>query len=264
MRSNKSENKEGRRDFIKKGSGAFLALSLSSSFVGSTLFSSCTPMKIVQTPALNDPALQCSFQQTPLSYSYNALEPYIDKETMEIHYTKHAAAYARSFAEAMLTEKVEGTLSVEAILGTISNYSPKMRNNAGGHYNHELFWKLMSPTPKSKPTGPLLTALEKQFGSYEAFVTAFEAQAKQRFGSGWTWLLIDKGNLIVCSTPNQDNPLMDVAEFKGFPLLGLDVWEHAYYLKYQNKRPDYISQWWKVVDWAVVEKRFAAASLTQK
>jgi Fe-Mn family superoxide dismutase len=136
-----------------------------------------------------------------------------------------------------------------------------MRNNAGGHYNHELFWQLMKPAPATAPSGTLADAITKTFGSFDAFKTAFGDAAKTRFGSGWAWLVLKKeGGLAICSTPNQDNPLMDIAEVKGFPLIGLDVWEHAYYLKYQNKRPDYINNWWNLVNWEFVQKRFDEAT----
>jgi len=144
-------------------------------------------------------------------------------------------------------------------LKNVSKYSPKVRNNGGGHYNHELFWKLMKPNGEGKASGKLLSAIEADFGSFDAFKTKFSDAGKSRFGSGWAWLLVgaDK-KLAIASTPNQDNPLMDVSEVKGYPLLGLDVWEHAYYLKYQNKRADYIDNWWKVVNWEYVQKRYAA------
>jgi Fe-Mn family superoxide dismutase len=155
---------------------------------------------------------------------------------------------------------------LEQVLANISKYSAKMRNNGGGHYNHELFWSILGTTPAGLPAtaGPedaLLKALKSSFGSYEAFVSQFETAAKTRFGSGWAWLLVDAtGKLVVSSTPNQDNPLMDVAEVKGTPILGLDVWEHAYYLHYQNRRPDYVTAFWKVVNWKAVADRFAAAT----
>jgi Fe-Mn family superoxide dismutase len=147
------------------------------------------------------------------------------------------------------------------LIKNISRYSPKMRNNAGGHYNHELFWQLMKPAPATAPAGTLADAITKTFGSFDAFKTAFGDAAKARFGSGWAWLIIKKeGGLAISSTPNQDNPLMDIAEVKGFPLIGLDVWEHAYYLKYQNKRPDYINNWWNLVNWDYVQKRYDEAN----
>jgi Fe-Mn family superoxide dismutase len=197
------------------------------------------------------------FEQEPLPYAYNALEPVIDAQTMELHYSKHAATYAKNLKEAAAAEKIDTGKSVEELLSNVSKYSPKVRNNGGGHYNHELFWKLMTSKGNERPSGKLLSAIEKEFGSFEDFKTKFSDAAKSRFGSGWAWLVADKNRkLTVGSTPNQDNPLMDVSDVKGFPLLGLDVWEHAYYLKYQNKRPDYIDAWWKVVNWEFVEKRF--------
>lgn len=202
-----------------------------------------------------------SYQQQALPYAYTALEPYIDALTMEIHYTKHAAAYTKNLNEACVAEKVDTTqLALTDVLKNISAYSPKMRNNAGGHYNHELFWQLMKPAPSVAPTGTLAEAIQKQFGSFADFQKLFSEAAKTRFGSGWAWLLLKKdGTLAVSSTPNQDNPLMDVAEVSGFPLIGLDVWEHAYYLKYQNKRPDYINNWWNLVNWEFVQARYTQA-----
>ena len=204
------------------------------------------------------------FTQTPLPYAYTALEPHIDARTMEIHYTKHAAAYASNLRDAAKEEGVDTAQPLEQVLGSISKFSAKMRNNGGGHYNHELFWSILgAPTEGGLPAaaGALLKSLKTSFGSYEAFVGQFETAAKTRFGSGWAWLLVDAtGKLVVSSTANQDNPLMDIAEVKGTPILGLDVWEHAYYLHYQNRRPDYVTAFWKVVNWKAVADRFAAAS----
>jgi Fe-Mn family superoxide dismutase len=205
------------------------------------------------------------FTQTPLSYSYTALEPHIDARTMEIHYSKHAAAYASNLRDAAKEEGVDTAQPLEQVLANISKYSTKMRNNGGGHYNHELFWSILGSSPAggtpNTPEGALLKAIKTSFGSYEAFVSQFETAAKTRFGSGWAWLLVDAtGKLVVSSTPNQDNPLMDVAEVKGTPILGLDVWEHAYYLHHQNRRPDYVTAFWKVVNWKAVADRFAAAT----
>jgi len=171
------------------------------------------------------------------------------------------STYAKNLADAALAEKLDTqTTPLTDLLKNISRYSPKMRNNAGGHYNHEMFWQLMKPAPTTAPTGALADAINKNFGSLDNFKTAFSDAAKARFGSGWAWLIIKADNsLAVCSTPNQDNPLMDIADTKGTPILGLDVWEHAYYLKYQNKRPDYINAWWNLVNWAFVEKKFAEA-----
>jgi len=207
------------------------------------------------------PAFATGFTQQPLPYGYAALEPHIDARTMEIHYTKHAAAYASNLRDAAKEEGVDTTQPLEQVLASMSKYSTKMRNNGGGHYNHELFWSILQPVGSAGPVGPLLSAIQASFGSYDAFVSQFETAAKTRFGSGWAWLLVDAtGKLVVSSTPNQDNPLMDIAEVKGTPILGLDVWEHAYYLHYQNRRPDYVAAFWKLVNWNAVAARFAAAT----
>lgn len=202
------------------------------------------------------------YEQRPLPYAYANLEPAIDALTMEIHYTKHAAAYTKNLADAVKAEGVDmAATPLTSLLGKISKYSAKMRNNGGGHYNHEFFWKSMrKPMESNAPQGSLAAALVKDFGSAEAFKTQFADAGKNRFGSGWAWLVRSADRkLIVGSTPNQDNPLMDLADLKGTPLLGLDVWEHAYYLKYQNRRPDYINAWWSLVDWNIVQQRFDAA-----
>ncbi|MCY7291517.1 MAG: superoxide dismutase [Ferruginibacter sp.] len=198
------------------------------------------------------------FDQQPLPYSYDALENVIDAKTMEIHYSKHAAAYSKALKEAAAAEGVDVAKSLENVLTKISSYTAKMRNNAGGHYNHEMFWKSMQPKKVgNSPTGSLQIAIDKTFNSFANFKTQFSDAAKTRFGSGWAWLYVDRdNNLKVGSTANQDNPLMNVSDIKGFPLLGLDVWEHAYYLKYQNKRPEYIENWWNVVNWNYVQMRF--------
>jgi Fe-Mn family superoxide dismutase len=195
-----------------------------------------------------------NYIQQPLPYSYNALEPFIDAMTMEIHYTKHAATYTKNLNDACVAEKVDiNNTSLENLLHKISSYSTKMRNNAGGHYNHEFFWQCMKAGNSTKPTGKLADMIDSSFGSFDAFKTQFTDAGKNRFGSGWAWLVLTAENkLLIGSTPNQDNPLMDISELKGKPLLGLDVWEHAYYLKYQNKRPDYINNWWNTVNWDFV------------
>lgn len=205
--------------------------------------------------------VETGFEQSPLPYPYNALEEVIDARTMEIHYTKHAAAYCKNLKDAMAAEAADGKMTLENLLNKISKYSAKMRNNAGGHYNHEIFWKMMrSPSDNNQPSGKLAQAIESRFGSFEKCKVAFSEAAKGRFGSGWAWIYVDeKKNLQIGSTPNQDNPLMDISEIKGFPILGLDVWEHAYYLKYQNKRADYIENWWKTVNWDYISQRFEAA-----
>jgi Fe-Mn family superoxide dismutase len=192
------------------------------------------------------------------------LEPVIDALTMEIHYTKHAAGYTKNLVDACAAEKVDTSkIKLTELLGGISTYSIKMRNNAGGHYNHEFFWQSLTPVRSgqtNKPSGSFMEAIVNQFGSFENFQTQFSDAARNRFGSGWAWLVkTTDGKLKVGSTPNQDNPLMDLSELKGTPLLGLDVWEHAYYLRYQNKRPDYIAACWSLFDWEVLERRYKNA-----
>lgn len=200
------------------------------------------------------------FKQDPLPYSYGALNDAIDATTMELHFTKHAAGYATNLQDAAKAEGVDMNKPLEDVLRNISKYSAKMRNNGGGHFNHELFWKIMEPNSSGKPTGKLAAAIDSSFGSFDAFKNQFTDAGKNRFGSGWAWLVLDADKkLRIGSTPNQDNPLMNVADIKGFPIMGLDVWEHAYYLRYQNKRPDYIAAWWKVVNWDFIQKRYDAA-----
>ena len=199
-----------------------------------------------------------AFELPKLPYAYNALEPYIDAQTMEIHHTKHHQAYTTNLNKAIEGTPMEGK-SIEEILGSVGSASPAVRNNGGGFYNHNLFWEVMGPDAGGKPEGDLATAIDSAFGSFDKFKEEFAQAGATRFGSGWAWLIVKDGKLAVTSTPNQDNPLMDVAEVKGTPILGLDVWEHAYYLKYQNKRPDYISAFWNVVNWKEVSRRFSQA-----
>lgn len=196
-----------------------------------------------------------------LPYAFNALEPHIDARTMEIHHGKHHNAYVTNLNNAVAPLKGgEEKLSIEEICKTVSKYPAGVRNNGGGHYNHSLFWNVMAPNAGGAPSGALADAINSTFGNFDEFKTKFAAAGATRFGSGWAWLIIGSdGKLQITSTPNQDNPLMDVAEVKGTPILGLDVWEHAYYLNYQNRRPDYITAWWNVVNWEEAAKRFAAA-----
>ncbi|MGV3598925.1 MAG: superoxide dismutase [Bacteroidota bacterium] len=197
-----------------------------------------------------------AFELPALDYAYNALEPHIDARTMEIHHSKHHQAYVTNLNNAIAGTEAEG-LSIEDICRNISKYAPAVRNNGGGHYNHSLFWKLMAPGKGGVPTGALGDAITSTFGSFDAFKEKFAAAAATRFGSGWAWLVkTADGKLEVTSTPNQDNPLMDIADVKGTPLLGIDVWEHAYYLNYQNRRPDYIAAFWNVINWDAVAARF--------
>ena len=236
-----------RRNFIVNSGKAGLGL-----YLGSSLLSSCS-----SASKISSAKYVTGFQQQPLPYSYNALNEAIDETTMEIHYSKHAAAYASNLNDAAKNEGVDTKKPLEEVLQRISKFTAKMRNNGGGHYNHELFWKTMSPDGGSRPPGKLATAIDESFGSFETFKTQFSDAGKNRFGSGWAWLVMDNDKkLRIGSTANQDNPLMDLAEIKGFPLLGLDVWEHAYYLRYQNKRADYITNWWKVVNWNYLTDRY--------
>jgi len=242
------DNNQSRRDFLANAGKAGLVIGLSQTII----------------PAIASrfhgmvPTASIPFTQQPLPYAYKDLEAAIDAQTMEIHYTKHAATYTKNLNDACIAEKVDiGNTKLEDLLAKVSKYSPKLRNNAGGHYNHELFWQSMTAKGTEKPTGKLLADIEKTFGSFEAFKTQFTDAGKNRFGSGWAWLVMTNDHhLVIGSSANQDNPLMDVSELKGQPLLGLDVWEHAYYLRYQNKRADYINNWWKVVNWDFVQKRY--------
>jgi Fe-Mn family superoxide dismutase len=199
-----------------------------------------------------------AFELPKLPYATDALEPNIDTKTMEIHHGKHHAGYTNNLNNAVTGTDLEGQ-SVESILANISKASGAVRNNGGGFYNHSLFWEVMSPNGGGNPTGDIAAAIDSAFGSYNAFKDAFAKAAATRFGSGWAWLVVVDGKLVVTSTPNQDNPLMDIAEVKGAPVLGLDVWEHAYYLNYQNRRPDYINAFFNVINWTKVNELFAAA-----
>ncbi|WP_276091283.1 superoxide dismutase [Pedobacter sp. JY14-1] len=200
-----------------------------------------------------------AFELPALPYATDALEPHIDKQTMEIHHGKHHQAYVTNLNKA-LEGKPEANQSIEEIIKNISKFPAAVRNNGGGHYNHSLFWEVIGPNKGGEPKGELLEAINAAFGSFADFKTKFAEAGATRFGSGWAWLSVgaDK-KLVVSSTPNQDNPLMDIAEVKGTPILGMDVWEHAYYLKYQNRRPDYISAFWNVVNWDAVAERFKKA-----
>lgn len=200
-----------------------------------------------------------AFELPALPYAHNALEPHIDTATMEIHHGKHHAAYVNNLNAAIAGTENEGK-SLEELMANISKLPAAVRNNGGGHYNHSLFWSIMAPNAGGEPTGKLADAINHTFGSFAAFKEEFAKAGATRFGSGWAWLCVENGKLKVCSTPNQDNPLMDVVtDCNGTPILGLDVWEHAYYLHYQNRRPDYISAFWSVVNWVEVSRRYEAA-----
>ena len=197
------------------------------------------------------------FELPKLPYSYDALEPVIDKMTMEIHHTKHHQAYVTNLNKAVEGTEMEGK-SLETLMTSISKYPVAVRNNGGGHFNHTLFWNIMKQGGGT-PSGALLEAINSTFNSVDEMKERFNNAAMTRFGSGWAWLVVAGGKLVISSTPNQDNPLMDVADVKGTPILGLDVWEHAYYLKYQNRRNEYVGNWWNVVNWDEVAKRFSEA-----
>ncbi|KOY84969.1 superoxide dismutase [bacterium 336/3] len=200
-----------------------------------------------------------AFTQAPLSYAENALEPHIDAQTMNIHYGKHHVAYITNLNNAVAGTDAEN-LSIEEICKNISKYSPAVRNNGGGHFNHTLFWEIMGPNAGGVPTGELGDAIVKKFGSFDTFKEEFSKAAMTRFGSGWAWLCVENGELKICSTANQDNPLMDIEGVRcGTPILGLDVWEHAYYLKYQNRRADYVGSFFNVVNWNKVTELYKKA-----
>ena len=199
-----------------------------------------------------------AFELPQLPYAYDALEPHIDARTMEIHHSKHHNAYVTNLNAAIAGTDLEGK-SIEDLMKNLDMNNMAVRNNGGGHYNHTMFWEIMSPNGGGLPTGELATAIDAAFGSFDAFKAEFSKAGATRFGSGWAWLCVKDGKLEVCSTPNQDNPIMPGVACGGQPILGMDVWEHAYYLHYQNRRPDYMEAFFNVINWAEVAKRFAAA-----
>lgn len=198
-----------------------------------------------------------AFTLSPLPYAYDALEPHMDEQTMKIHHDKHHQAYVDNLNKAIAGTEHENK-SLEELVTNAGKISPAVRNNGGGHWNHTFFWDVLSKDGGT-PSGALAEAINSAFGSFDEFKTKFSAAGLARFGSGWVWLIVKDGKLEITSTPNQDNPLMDVAEVKGTPVLGVDVWEHAYYLKYQNKRPDYLAGIWSVINWAKVQENFDKA-----
>jgi len=200
-----------------------------------------------------------AFTLPPLPYAFNALEPHIDAQTMQIHHDKHHQAYVDNLNKAIAGTEHENK-SLEELIASAGKISPAVRNNGGGHWNHSFFWEILSPNAGGQPSGKLADAINQTFGSLDALKEKVNAAGATRFGSGWAWLIVKDGKLEVTSTPNQDNPLMDVAEVKGTPVLGIDVWEHAYYLKYQNKRPDYLKEIWNVINWSKVAEHFDKAS----
>lgn len=240
-----------RRKFIQDTFRATIAVAAGTSIIASS-------RQVLAKPYSNSRITDQAFQfvQVKLPYTYAALEPNIDALTMEIHYTKHHTAYIKNVNEAIAAEKLNYT-SEKDFFDHASQLSAKARNNGGGAWNHNFFWESMKPGNNAGPEGKLKAAIIKSFGSLDKFKEEFSKAALTRFGSGWAWLVNDQGTLKIGSTPNQDNPLMDNAALKGTPLLGIDVWEHAYYLQYQNKRNDYIANWWNIVNWAEVAKRMA-------
>lgn len=196
-----------------------------------------------------------SFTLPNLPYAYDALEPHFDARTMEIHHSKHHAAYTNNLNAALDGTDMAGK-PIEELLRNISRYPVAVRNNGGGFFNHNLFWEILSPNGGGAPRGDLLIAINSNFGSFDKFKESFNAAAMSRFGSGWAWLIVQNGKMLITSTPNQDNPVMDIAEVKGKPVMGIDVWEHAYYLKYQNRRAEYIDAFWNLINWEEVNKRF--------
>lgn len=204
-------------------------------------------------------SVSAQFTQKPLPYVYNALEPFIDAQTMEIHYSKHHAAYVKNLNVAVIGTDLEKK-SITEIFASISKLSPAIRNNAGGHFNHEFFWSILTPEKSTKPSANLEKAINETFGSLEILKDKLNTAGTSRFGSGWVWLYVDKdGKLAIYTSANQDNPLMDIAENKGMPILAIDVWEHAYYLKYQNKRADYLTAIWNVINWKEVSNYYDVA-----
>lgn len=250
-------NNNSRRDFLKKSAALALAAIAADALLNKT-FSATAAVGKETSPPVNKYVL------LPLLYAYDALEPHIDKETMEIHHSKHHQAYVNNLNKALETvnPKLLGDPeSLEDILHRIDKFPVAVRNNGGGHYNHSLFWSLMKPNGGGEPKGRLAEAIKTSFGSFEEFKKQFTDVAMKRFGSGWAWLVSKKGKLSIGSTANQDNPVMnlDTIEIKGTPILALDVWEHAYYLKNENRRVEYIASWWNVVNWETAEELFAAA-----
>lgn len=247
------EKENSRRDFIKKSAVIALGTIAASAFAGKTM-AAAPPESEFEFLEENG-----KFTLPLLPYAYDALEPHIDKMTMEIHHSKHHQAYITNLNKAIDADKNFSSLAIEQILAKVNSNSPAaVRNNAGGHYNHSLFWTMMKPNGGGEPSGKLAEAIKAAFTSIDEFKKQFADASLKRFGSGWAWLVLREGKLMITSTANQDNPLMnlDSVEVKGTPLLALDVWEHAYYLKNQNRRADYITSFWNVINWDECEKLF--------
>jgi len=246
--------KTSRRKFIENSLKATVITTIGSPVIlnAAATLNSNSNMERTTSEMKTMSAIQ--FSQIALPYAYNALEPSIDSMTMDIHYNKHHAAYIKNVNDAIAAENISFTTEKD-FFANASKLSAKAKNNGGGSWNHNFFWQVMAPSAGGAPTGKIAEALGGAFGSFDKFKEQFTQAAMTRFGSGWAWLVDEGGKLKIGSTPNQDNPMMDVSELKGTPLLGLDVWEHAYYLKYQNKRNEYVANWWSVVNWNEVAKR---------
>jgi Fe-Mn family superoxide dismutase len=247
-----------KREFLKKSALLTLGGAAVSSIAGNAAVTGITGNAIRTGKNKIRTESGIEYLLPELEYPYDALEPHIDAMTMEIHHSKHHAGYTKNFNTA-IQEAGIADMNIKDIFKDVSKYPAGVKNNGGGYYNHKLFWKAMSPDGGGAPKGDLLKAIEKSFGSFDNFRETFSKAAATRFGSGWAWLVHSDGKLVVTSTPNQDNPLMDIAEVKGQPLLMLDVWEHAYYLKYQNRRADYIAAFWNVINWDWVSEKYLKA-----
>jgi Fe-Mn family superoxide dismutase len=257
IRVNQNHITMNKREFLRTsavlGAGTLVAPSVATSCMTKTAAKDATASLVSIDSA-------GKFVQPELGYAYNALEPYIDAMTMELHYSKHHAGYTSKFNTALEHEDLHST-DIYKLFASMSQYGDGLRNNGGGYFNHNLYWKFMSPDGGGEPSGKLAAAITETFGSFGQFKDLFSATAGSQFGSGWAWLILDKeGMLQVSSTPNQDNPLMDVVDVQGTPLLNIDVWEHAYYLHYQNRRADYIQAYWNVIDWDFVQKLYQEAT----
>jgi Fe-Mn family superoxide dismutase len=243
---------KGRRGFLRNS-----LLLTAAGLIAPHLISASKSFTPAVAATVPDPADSGPFTLPALPYSYAALEPYIDAQTMQIHHDKHHAAYVSNLNKAIAESKIDTAISLDDLVKNASKYSVAVRNNGGGHWNHSFFWKVMKPGGGGKPTGKVADAINAAFSSFDNMKVKFDEAGAKRFGSGWAWLYADKqGKLQIGSSPNQDNPLMDLSDIKGTPILGLDVWEHAYYLKYQNKRADYMNAWWNLVNWDDVALNF--------
>jgi len=255
-----TSEQNSRRDFLKKASLSGIAVAVSSTFSFAGISTPAEKPNLNSALAkLGDSSLTPQSKQVPLSYAYNALEPTIDAKTMEIHYSKHHAAYTKNMNDATASMDY-ASKPLFQIFSEIEKYPVLVKNNSGGFYNHLFFWTILAPASGQEPQGDLLKAINDAFGSFDKFKEAFGTAGKKQFGSGWAWLsLNESGKLVVSSTQNQENPIMNTTDVRGIPVLTLDVWEHAYYLQYQNRRPEYVDAFWKIVNWKEVSRRYDEA-----